>query len=716
MADQNSIKSPKLSGDIPLSDPSLDRLGYDSFARQLASSIRHMAPTEGLVMGLYGPWGSGKSTLLNFIVYYLDDLPDDECPILVRFNPWWFAGHEDLIRRFFDQLEAVVKKWHIVGTKAREALASLGDLVSNVPIATVAAGGRIVARTRPKLRDVEEARKSISSALRGQDKKILVVIDDIDRLAAEEVREVFRLVKSVANFPNVVYLLAFAKEVAVKAVESVQNLPGEEYLEKIIQVPFELPLPDKPALRQLLFEKLDVLLADVPERHFDVRYWREVYFNGIDHYISTPRDVTRLTNTLAITYHPEIRTEVNAVDFIAIETLRVFSSFVYDVLRRNPDQFVGAETSSGLDIPIDRVRPFHDSWLEEVQEAHREAVRKLMQLLFPKLNTVWGNTVYGSGDEKNWRADLRVCSPERFPTYFRLAVPEGSVSNAEIQGILALTGDTQAFATMLLELSKQRRPDGTVRVSTVLERMEDYTREQISEDHIGPIVSALYDVGDELLVAEEEPRALLDFSNEIRIARVSHQLLRRLPEPSRFEILREGVSNGRAVAVIASEIAILGQEHGKLSERNPTPEEERTVSAAHLEQLEALALEKFRSAANSGLLLENPRLASVLYRWRDWAGEDEARAWVEEAVESDAGLIRILEVFLQTRLTQAMDDLAPTRSYRFDLQVLEPFLDVTTVVDRARRIDTGRLTDRARTAVEQFIAASDRGEDEEEEL
>ena len=85
-----------LSADNPLKDPKDDRLGYAPFARNLAESICRMAPPEGFVIAVYGPWGSGKSTLLNFLIYYLEQKSEDVQPIIVPFNPWWFSGQEDL--------------------------------------------------------------------------------------------------------------------------------------------------------------------------------------------------------------------------------------------------------------------------------------------------------------------------------------------------------------------------------------------------------------------------------------------------------------------------------------------------------------------------------------------------------------------------------------------------------------------------------------------
>ena len=333
-----------LSSDKPLTDPKDDRLGYAQFAKNLAESICKMSSTDGLVLAVYGSWGSGKTTLLNFVIYYLKQMSESEQPIIVQFNPWWFSGHKDLTRRFFGQLQAVLSKWEVM-EKLRKKVAIFAELVSEAPVPYASIGKVVAGLLEDK--DVFELKTEITDALKKQKKRILVLIDDIDRLTFDEIRQLFRLIKAVADFPNVVYLLAFDKKVVIKALGQMQNLPGEEYLEKIVQVPFELPLPDKVSLRNLLFERLDAILAGTPKELCD--NFVNVYFDGIDHWINTPRDIVRLTNTLSVTY-PAVKGEVNPVDFIAIEALRVFCPLVYDIIRKNPEAFTGhANTTDNVD-------------------------------------------------------------------------------------------------------------------------------------------------------------------------------------------------------------------------------------------------------------------------------------------------------------------------------------------------------------------------------
>ncbi len=384
-----------LSSDKPLAKPEDDRLAYSPFAERLAETLLTMAPADGFVVALYGSWGSGKTTVVNFIVHYLENGPEDKQPIIVHFNPWWFSGRENLIRAFFDQLQAALTGRLKSGwDQTRRHIAQFAGLVSEAPI-PYAATGKIVKRViEPRQPDIYELKRSIAGTLEKLDKHIVIVIDDIDRLTSEEIRQLFRVIKAVADFPNVLYLLAFDRGIVIKALTEKQDLPGDQYLEKIVQVPIDLPLPDRTALQAMLFERLDTIFRDTPEELFDRDYWREVFLGGIDPFIATPRDVVRLVNAFWITYsHPDVSGEVNAVDFICLETLRVFHPAVYDRVRRNREQFEGSDESLG-ETEVENLRRFHEGWIGELKltGSTREQIQRLLALLYPKLQTIWRNT------------------------------------------------------------------------------------------------------------------------------------------------------------------------------------------------------------------------------------------------------------------------------------------------------------------------------------
>ena len=235
-------------GDNPIREPSEDRLGRAALARSLAKQIQRADAREGLVVGVLGPWGSGKTSFLNLVRHYLKA---EDVPVL-RFNPWLFSGTEHLVQAFFSELSAHFRfrrELRIIG----KALDNYGEYLSVAPVvgpwaaraSLLRRAYRRVAwlwrRSRPERSPVEVTRDKIRRVLiERQEGPLVVMLDDLDRLTADEVRDVFRLVRLTANFPKIIYVLAFDRRQVEKALEQ-DGLAGREYLEKIVQLVRDLP-------------------------------------------------------------------------------------------------------------------------------------------------------------------------------------------------------------------------------------------------------------------------------------------------------------------------------------------------------------------------------------------------------------------------------------------------------------------------------------------
>ncbi|MEG4329397.1 P-loop NTPase fold protein [Microcoleus sp. herbarium5] len=692
------------SADNALIEPKQDRLGYAPFAKHLADSICQMNFPEGFVIAVYGSSGFGKSTLLNFLTYYLKQKPESEQPIIVPFNPWLFSGNEDITRRFIGQLQTVLSQFKAVPKGFLGRITNLAKAVSEIPIPYAQASKAIVKLFYDKEKETSELKEEVEDTLEKQHPRIVVTIDDIDRLTAEEINQLFHLIKAIPNFTNVVYLLVFAQEVVIKALADTQPLPGEVYLDQIVQTSFELPLPDKTSLRRLLFEKLNSILTDAPKPLFNQNRWGNIYLQGIDHFITNPRDIARLTNILTVTY-PAVKGEVNPVDFIAIESLRAFRPMIYDIIRKNPKFFAGNADAKGSLIPtLDELKDFHHSWLAQFKDEEKERVKRLLLHLFPKLEAVWHNTYFPAQDDSIWRKQLRICSLDIFPNYFRLVLTEAQFSDADIKAIFDLAKDAKAFGKNLVELAHQKCSNGTTQARSFLERLEDDTEKEIPANCIPSIVKALFDVGDQLLPPEDEPQGMFDFGNDIRIERLISQLLRRIDEQARFETLKEAMSNGNALSIIVHEVAALGQEQGKYGVDESIPEEEWLQSVEHLKELEGIALKRLRDAAQGNSLLQSPKLSENLHYWQSWAGEEEVKQWVEKIIDNDEGLVNFLEKFLQKYFSEYGSNGTQKTGYGLAPNWLEPYLEPSLIVERISRLDeTSELTEDRKNAIAQFL-------------
>jgi predicted KAP-like P-loop ATPase len=694
-----------LSADKPLTEPQEDQLGYAVFAKHLAFSLIRMIPSEGFVVAIYGPWGSGKTTLLNFLFHYFRQAPVADQPIVVPFNPWWFSGHENLTKHFFDQFQASLASSEVGLANLQGKFAEFADMVSELPasihIPYIAIGKIAVEFTpmKPSVKNVIKLKMEIAEELRKQTRRIFVTVDDIDRLNPEEIRQFFGVIKSVADFPNVLYLLTFDKKVVIEALRESQGISGESYLEKIVQFPFELPLPDRSSLSRLLFARLEIIMAGTPEGLFDQTYWGNVYKRGIEHFISTPRKINLLTNTLGVTY-PAVQGEVNPVDFIAIETLRIFCPDAYNIIRNYPDKFTGREWIASK---VEQLRTFQDSWVNQVAEEDRESVRGILSQLFPKLGEMWGDMGFDPPHEATWRRQLRICSPHIFPIFFHLALPEGDISNAEIIVILSQAHNPQEFSARLLELAAQARPDGFTRLHAFLDRLTDYTGTEITEESIPSIFLSLFDVGDKFIRSEDEGSGKLPIGNDQRLVQIILQLLRRLPWDSRFDALRQAITPGRAVFLSAKIV----MELGKLSRKQAGEDRPKPEALIHHDEmlvLESLVLSKIRNAAADESILKSPKLPEILAHWQDLAGEAEPITWVNQVGGDDHNFAILLERFMKKEVSHSMLQVNGDPRYHLNPKVLTPFLNPEIILGRSHALmESEWLGKPQKAALRQFI-------------
>jgi len=684
--------------DKPMEFPEQDKLGFAPFAQRIATIIKNMQVKESVVFGLYGKWGSGKTTFLNFLTYYLKD---DESITIVKFNPWWFSGKEKLIRQFFQNIKLTLDR----STKLKNISKTLEPYIE--ALGAVPKVGWI-AKTwmkskKASRKTVEEAKKEIIKQLNDIDGKIVVLVDDIDRLTAQEIRELFTIVRAIADFPNTVYILAFDKEVVIKALEKAQEGKGEDYLEKIIQAPIELPLADKITIRKMLSDELDLVLSGAPDELFDSTYWRNVYWDGIDPFINTVRNVKRLTNAVRMTY-PSVKGEVNAVDFIAIETLRVFCPEVYNLVKDNPDMFCGYSRQD-----IGPLKQFYQKRISGLSFPGdlKEKIKNLLMTLFPKFESVFKNITYGYEWEQEWRKKCRVCSKEIFPRFFSFSVPSDDLSRTEMKAILSSLPNKKSFCEDLKRLIKQKRSDGSTKLSVFLERMWDYTSE-IPQDNIPIVIETFFTVGDKLIIPKDEGGFLPRGGNDIRMEIIIQQLLRRYSDKNkRFEILKNAFEKGRAISMMVGKLISFWRQHGKYGGIKKS-DEDILLDEDHLETLQRIVLNKIKEAAGKDKLLNTPLLPTVLYWWKERENEDEVKDWVGNTIALDEKLPILLLKFLQKTSSVAINDRVAKIRWRLNPNQLKDFIELNILEKRCNEVLSNdsimaKLNDKQKLAIAQFL-------------
>ena len=413
-----------------------DLLGRVTFSKQLGEAIYKYDGKDGLVLGVFGKWGTGKTSILNMVVNEINSLSnnDDDSPIIVKFSPWNYSDKDNLISIFFDDLRKKIEfnsndenMKQIV--KAIDQYSGVLNLLSYTSIAL--SQSWIIMLKYPlkclyqyikgkilEASNLDKAKVNLERALIKSEQKIVVIIDDIDRLTNTQIRDIFQLVKQVGNFPNIIYVLSMDRDVVCRALESVHDIDGEEYLEKIVQIPFEIPTLMKPKLREIFLTKLeDTVKAISDNPKIDQSYWSEVFANCIEPYIETLRDVNRVINTFQFRY--KILYEETAFeDMVALTTIEVLEPQLYQWIGRNKDLLCSTYSHSFLALFRDK-----SDYRTSIYEELKKLGIKFLSTLFP----VFANDIDERDyryTESNIRETMRVAQEERFDSYFMFDLRE----------------------------------------------------------------------------------------------------------------------------------------------------------------------------------------------------------------------------------------------------------------------------------------------------
>ncbi len=693
-----------ISGDVPSVDPDEDRLGYAPLAHAIALGLCRSQVSEGMVIAIYGPWGAGKSSLLNYIKHYVRT--EQQELLICDFNPWWFSGRDDLARLFLDHLAASFGDSGEL-KKAGNVIKSIANVVADFPVPVNFGGFGVTVNSKEVAKAIGERmsadatipklKEKVNDILEFEKQRVIVFLDDIDRLTSEEIRQLFRLIKAVADFRYVTYVLAFEKSVVCKALEQVQDLSGSAYLEKIVQVPFELPTPDTGGLQELLFERLNVIMSSVPDDHFDNTYFLNLYLSGLNACLKTPRDVVRITNTLAVTL-PAVQAEVNVSDFIAIEFIRVFYPEVYDLIRQHPQQFAGYLEQRGSDEDHE----FHDRWLSQQEESDSMILKALLVRLFPRLESIWKKMFFGPRAATEWHRKLRICSPERFPVYFRFSLPQGAITSAETQHVISISNDAVAFGNTLVAYSLQTVAGGRTRVRQLLE-MYFLHLDKVADSCIRPVCLTLFEVGDQLSVKSDDARNLLDVGNSVKLVRIIRALLERTDESERLQILLEAFTKGKAIQTITKFCLSLSQEHGKYGADRSDLDANKMLPRENVKELAAITSARIEALHGTGELLTNDQLPQMLFFLQLWLAKDKFSAFVKTLTSDCQNVITILKAFYSVAEVSKIGDKVGNYVRHFDLESLDKLFDLGAMKKQTElALMAGSIAESDRALIEQY--------------
>ena len=680
-----------LSPDLPIAKLEEDGLNRGSFAESLAKTLVQYSFPSSLTIGLYGEWGSGKTSLLNMVFENVERI--DDGVVVLRFNPWLCSDPKQLVTQFFKQMATAIKLKKRAADKAWELIDQYADILGATSVIPVA--GEIVfaftkvltkkaeEETKERTNDLQESKNQIIKKLKDEKIKIIVSIDDIDRLSEEEIVAVFQLVKSLADFPNTIYVLAFDYDVVVRALGKVQHGDGKEYLEKIVQVPFEIPAPNIDDIHEALFSKLNGILGDIPEEDWDKETWVELFQQGIKNYIRSIRDVIRYTNVFSLKYEL-LKNETSAADLLGLTCLQVFEPTVYSKLPSYKDILCGErrsfsherqkEAEEKVERAINRIAP------DDGSVTDLEATKNILGTLFPgvKTNKGWS---YGVGRGYSRRDSLirnSIAAPECFDRYFALTLENGAIPTATVRRMVFESSESE-----LAEETMQIYREG--KIVRLLEAIEAYAGAgdgRIIDAKRAAIIIKVLSCNWSSFEVEDEGFFAVPFA--WRLLCCVDPLLKSMDSKARASLMCSIFENEN---VQVSTVALLLQDFenqlGRCAE-NARESADAVLPLDEVQKLEAIFKERAVKAIDSKVVLR--QYHGLRFLWLLGQIDPETAADKKKSmVTDDVSLVKIIDE-CTSRGSVAMRIVAKTRTV--DRDRLSEFVDLGEAYRRVKKFAT----------------------------
>lgn len=676
-----------LSGDRPIESRADDRLGRSPFAVAVAEQILSASPHDSYVVAVMGPWGAGKTSLLNMIA----EVMRERDAVVLHFNPWIFSGIEGLVSHFFRELGAQLKELQTdrlseVGGALERYAGLFVPVAGFIPVVgglakEIASGAKEFGGALAKGPSLNAQRKTVREKLTGLDTRIVVLIDDIDRLRHEEIREIVKLVRVTADFPNIVYVLAFDR-LRVEAALGEDRETGRAYLEKIVQVSYDLPEAHAPDIYQLLLTEIDRAVANVPHGPFHQKDWADIFVRILRPLFTTPRDVRRYVNALP----PIVRVlgaEVALEDVLAMEGIRIFEPEVFAKLADSIPLLTDAAGRYRRD-DVDRKTM---AALIGAGGANEPVLREFFTRLFPNCARHLGGPHYTAGFGKQWRRERRVADEGVLRFYLERRLPEGTAPAKAVTDAIAVLGDRAALTRVVEAIDDEH-------LESFLGRLEDY------EDVFPPeaATSATGALLDQLGRLREGRRGMFDMGAGFALTRVVLRLLRRIEDESERTATITAVLPTVATLTAQTELLRLAEGH-------------HLAPIDHINSWRSDIGRRVSDTAAESLATERDLGALIELAMEAHPNDEEVQGRLRAVLEHDGAFVRFLRSGLGEYISGEMGRVA------FNVQHTLPWNALTRLIGEGRllarvaevqaAIDMDALDDRSKVAIQTAVKYSD---------
>ena len=409
-----------LIGDTPIRYVEDDHLGYSDYAKAVAKFMNDTDCSQSsFSIGIEGVWGQGKTSFVNLLKSELKEYGY----IIVDFNARASANCNEIQEDFLASLRNSLSNYYV----------GISGVIKKYGKAL-----QVTEEYNPALKffqigswpNLSSSWESLDKAIKNTGRRVVICLDDLDRLTGEEIMEVCKVVDKNGSFPNVFYIVSYDKVYVQNILGSYLELEKtDDFLDKYINIEFSLP---KKVYLVLLGELLKYFEDSINKKEFvnvSIDTIRQFFARNakiIEPRLSTMRDVKRFYNQFRFDYQP-VQNDVRFEDYFFLELIKYRYKEEYEKLR------CGDYTSKGAKMYDKEINYKKELiYLNSLDENDSPQCWDILLRLFPLAkNKTYSDDWYQS----RWN---RICNVLSYDIYF-YQQSEGVIYNKDLQGLFQMS-------------------------------------------------------------------------------------------------------------------------------------------------------------------------------------------------------------------------------------------------------------------------------------
>ncbi len=291
--------------DTPITSNEADNFQTGAYVNALSEFI--LECDTPMTIAIQGDWGTGKTSMINMV----DEKIKKEVASVV-FNTWQYSQFnlgDALPVLMLNKLALTLTDKKFTADEIKRTLSKLGKMAVHLAAGKFTGGGD----TNDDIFNFDEVesivgiknefQKAIDSrAADTKRNRVVVFVDDLDRLEPQKAVELLEVLKVFLDCDKCIFVLAVDYSVVTQGVKAkygqdMDSEKGKSFFDKIIQLPFKMPVAKYNIEGYLKVLMNNIWGSDVKITDDDVKEYMSIIENTIG---KNPRSIKRVVNSFII--------------------------------------------------------------------------------------------------------------------------------------------------------------------------------------------------------------------------------------------------------------------------------------------------------------------------------------------------------------------------------------------------------------------------------